>query len=96
MGTRKTRAQVVAAARAMKPRATSPSEPHTIPTIEYVYRGQIERWAKGWRRGQYARPRWQEGYSQTVNGCISYPWMTKRECQRDARLRGGRAIFVRP
>lgn len=90
MSTRRTRAQVVAAARAQKPRATSPSEPHTITAIEYVYRGQIER---GRGSGRYG---WHDGYSQTVNGCISYPWMTRRECQRDAKLRGARAIFVRP
>lgn len=93
MTTRKSKAQVIAAARAQKPRPTTPSEPHTISTIEYVYRGQIERWANGRRRG---RATWHDGYSPTVNGCISYPWHTRRECEKDAKLRGCRAIFVRP
>lgn len=92
---RRTRAEVIAAARTHRPDPGPPSEPHTVtrPVIEYVYRGLVERWAKGRRWG---RATWREGYSQTINGCISYPWYTKRECFADAKQRGARATFVIP
>jgi hypothetical protein len=53
--------------------------------IVYTYRGGIERGA---------RYEWRNGYSATTeDGHILYPWMTKRECQRDAKLNGKRATF---
>lgn len=58
-------------------------------TIIYVYRGLIER---GTGRGY----KWTEGWSaQTPEGHILYPWMTRRECYRDAATHGAKAIFVR-
>ena len=63
----------------------------TKPTRIYTYRGLIERGnGKGW----YS---WFEGYSATgENGGVMYPWMTFRECQREARADGVRAKFYRP
>lgn len=59
----------------------------TKKTITYYYRGLIE------RGPNYT---WREGYSaQSETGGILYPWMTKRECQHDARVKGAKAIFVR-
>ena len=55
-------------------------------TIVYTYRGEVER---GTGRGY----RWRPAYSETVNGAIVYPWMTRRECQEDARARGARTTF---
>lgn len=54
--------------------------------IVYTYRGQIERGA---------RYDWKPGYSATTgaNG-ILYPWMTKRECQPDAKRFETTAVFV--
>jgi hypothetical protein len=57
------------------------------PCLLYTYRGMIERGA---------RYEWRQGYSRTINGCIAYPWMTKRECQHDAKLQGHRAVFQLP
>lgn len=57
--------------------------------ITYTYRGRGERPTK---RG-YA---WREVYSETSErGFALHPWMTKRECQRDASRRGGKAVFNR-
>lgn len=57
--------------------------------IRYVYRGAVER---GTGRGY----RWHDGYSaDSPGGGIQYPWMTKREAQRDAKAQGARAVFVR-
>jgi hypothetical protein len=54
-------------------------------TIVYTYRGPIERGA---------RYEWRDGYSATgAGGGILYPWMTKRECQANARSQGKRAVF---
>lgn len=55
------------------------------PEIIYHYRGQIERGA------DY---HWADGYSRnSVEGGVLYPWMTKRECQTDAKELGGKAVF---
>jgi hypothetical protein len=56
------------------------------PAIRYHYRGLIE-------RGRNYD--WKEGYSEGEGQTITYPWMTRRECQSDARKRGARAVFVR-
>lgn len=54
--------------------------------IKYYYRGQIEH-GKNYR--------WANGFSATnENGNNLYPWMTRRECQQDARKQGKRAVFV--
>lgn len=56
-------------------------------TITYYYRGQIER-GKNYR--------WCEGYSENgETGRPLYPWSTKRECQREAKALGCKAVFVR-
>lgn len=55
--------------------------------INYVYRGLIERGA---------HYEWREGYSESVDGKVLYPWNTKRECQQEAKARGARASFVTP
>ncbi len=65
------------------------------PTITYCYRGDVER---GTATPRNPRPgyRWADGYSEDgPEGRPSYPWMTRRECQKDAKARGCRAVFVR-
>lgn len=55
--------------------------------VIYTYRGRVERGS---------RYDWQDGYSATtLDGSVLYPWMTRRECQRDARQQRKRARFVR-
>jgi hypothetical protein len=55
--------------------------------IVYTYRGGIERGIGG----SYV---WKDGYSATSpDGGAYYPWMTKRECQTDAKKQGGKAVF---
>jgi hypothetical protein len=59
-------------------------------SIIYTYRWLIER---GTGAPGYA---WKDGYSEdSPNGGVSYPWMTKAECQQDAARRGARALFLR-
>lgn len=60
-------------------------------TITYVHRGPIERLS---RRGKRLSYRWTDGYSETGPNGVSYPWMTRRECQADARTREAKAKFV--
>jgi hypothetical protein len=51
--------------------------------IVYTYRGDTERVV----RGSY---KWFPGYSETSPEGHEYaPWMTKGECQRDAKAQGG-------
>lgn len=60
------------------------------PVVTYVYRGPVER---GTGRGY----KWTAGYSENgLHGGIQYPWMTRRECQRDARSRNAVARFYTP
>ena len=55
--------------------------------IVYHYRGGVERGANY---------HWRDGYSEnSENGFPLYPWKTRPECRRDARKRGGIAIFYR-
>lgn len=58
--------------------------------ITYVYRGDIE-------VGTTGKPgyRWSPGYSETINGHVSFPWMQRRECQKDAAKRNSKALFKR-
>ena len=59
------------------------------PEIKFYYRGDIERGdlVKGYR--------WTRGYSpNSEEGFVTYPWMTKRECQRSAMRTGAKAVFV--
>ena len=59
------------------------------PRITYYYRGQVERIRMG------GRGNWYDGYSANgPDGGVLYPWMTKPECQRDARTQGAVATFV--
>lgn len=54
-------------------------------TITYFYRGGVE-------RGTGAGYDWHNGYSEAgPDGEILYPWMTARECQREAKARGATA-----
>jgi hypothetical protein len=56
-----------------------------MKTITYIYRGQIERGA------DY---HWCNGFSpDSEDGLPTYPWMTKRECQTDAKANGAKAAF---
>lgn len=57
-------------------------------TITYYYRGQIER---GNGKPGYD---WHNGYSEnsSAGGALA-PWMTKRECQQDAKSKNAQAIF---
>jgi hypothetical protein len=60
------------------------------PKVTYHYRGLIE---VGSMVNGY---RWVEAYSANgENGGPLYPWMTTRECQRDAAARGCQAVFQR-
>lgn len=57
-------------------------------TITYYRRGDVE-------RGAGRLYRWASGYSaDSPTGGVLYPWMTRRECQRDAKAQGARARFV--
>lgn len=59
-------------------------------TITYKYRGMIERGSLN------SRYRWIEGYSADgPEGGILYSWMSYRECQRDAKMQGCKAVFER-
>lgn len=49
------------------------------PQIKFVYMGPIE------------RSKWCDGYSENGN---TYPWVTKREAQAQAKARGAKAVFV--
>jgi len=56
--------------------------------IEYTYRGRIE---VGTGEPGY---KFRNGFSRTSeDGGILYPWMTYRDCQREARSLGGVAVF---
>ena len=55
--------------------------------IVYTYRGRVE-------RGTGGSYKWFDGYSATTEeGWILYPWMTPRECQRDAKAIGSIAVL---
>jgi len=59
-----------------------------VKRISYYYRGMIE-------HGTGCGYRWVEGWSaQSSNNLPLYPWMTKRQCQQDAKRQGARAVFV--
>jgi hypothetical protein len=57
------------------------------PEIIFVRVSQVE------RVRQSGRYEWHDGYSENGN---TYPWLTKREAQQDARRRGAKAVFVEP
>lgn len=58
--------------------------------ITYFRRGRVER-----GQGFPIRYRWCEGYSANgQSGAPLFPWMTRRECQRDAKAQGAVAAFV--
>lgn len=60
------------------------------PEIQYHYRGRDE------RISQFGtRCRWVETYSEQGEHGPVYPWMSRRECQADAKRRGARAVFTR-
>ena len=60
---------------------------------EYVYAGQIERVIyKKTRHGRVPVYTWREGWSLNGN---TYPWLTKREAQDEARAAGAVARFER-
>lgn len=60
-------------------------------TITYYHRGHIEVPAP--RNGKPGY-RWAEGYSaNSETGGEMQPWMTRRECQREAKEQGKRAVF---
>jgi hypothetical protein len=63
-------------------------EENKMGTITYTERGGVEV-PDG--KGSY---KWATGYSETTaTGGISYPWMTMRQCQADARAQGAVAHF---
>ena len=65
-------------------------ESSSKPIIVYRYRGQVER---GTGKPGYV---WRDGYSPDgPDGSATYPWLTYRECQADARAQGARAVFRR-
>lgn len=56
--------------------------------ITYHFRGLCE-------RGTGNGYQWRSGFSEnTPEGQETFPWMTARECQADAKARGARARFV--
>ena len=64
------------------------------PVIVYVYRGPVER-AYAREEGRHGIA-WRDGYSEAgINGAVTFPWMTYRECQADARSRGAVARFTK-
>lgn len=66
-------------------REMEPAEMVSVkPTVRYVRVGSVERGP---------RYEWRDAYSENGN---TYPWLTKREAQSDARRRGARAVFVEP
>lgn len=56
------------------------------PELIFHFRGSIE-------RGQ--RYLWRDGYSETRDGLILYPWNTRGECRSAAKARGFKAVFYR-
>jgi hypothetical protein len=57
--------------------------------ITYFYRGDIERTDP--RSRSY---RWVRGYSEAgTNGAVTFPWLSWKECQEDAKRRGHEATF---
>lgn len=59
------------------------------PEAIYHYRGPIERGIGG----SYV---WHDGYSQnSPEGGVYYPWNTRAECRRSAKLEGKKAVFYR-
>jgi hypothetical protein len=50
----------------------------------YFLAGSVERGA---------RYEWKDGYSRVTPTGMTYPWLTKREAQRQARSEGAKAIF---
>lgn len=59
--------------------------------IVYHYRGTVERGNGKPGYDQHA------GYSENAaDGSATFPWMTRRECQADARARGAVADFANP
>lgn len=54
--------------------------------IKYHYRGGVERGA---------RYTWKDGYSRGEDSIVNYPWLTKWECQHEAKQLGGKAVFIR-
>lgn len=71
-------------------RGGSEPEVMTMPkreTRNYYYRGQIE-------RGTGHGYRLVNGFSAGEGGTIEYPWMTRRECQVQAKSDGYTAVFV--
>ena len=58
-------------------------------SVNYIHRGQVEHLtSKG-------RGSWHEAYSPDGEHGPVYPWMTKREAYRAARIAGHRAVFVK-
>lgn len=56
--------------------------------IIFKYRGLIESPCKGGYK-------WKNGYSPDgVNGGIVYPWQGKKECFKQAKIEGKKAIFI--
>lgn len=56
------------------------------PIRYYYFRGLIE-------CGKHFN--WTNGYSaDSENGNVLYPWMTKRQCQREAKSLGLKAVFI--
>ena len=56
------------------------------PIILYTYRGYVERGKRLRRTRSYS--------ATTAEGRVLYPWITRRECQDQARSWGGIARFV--
>jgi hypothetical protein len=64
--------------------------PKRQKTVTYTYRGGVE-------RGTGKSYAWREGFSETAtDGGVYYPWMTRKECQADARAQGAIARFEHP
>jgi hypothetical protein len=60
------------------------------PEMKFYYRGPIERYSIS------TRGYWVDGYSvDSEGGLPTYPWMGKRDCQKEAKAAGCRAVFIR-
>lgn len=63
----------------------------TKPIITYVAAGLVER-ARA-RKGRKMTYVWSPAYSRDG---VTFPWVTRREAQAEARAEGARAVFKEP
>lgn len=61
-----------------------------VDTVTYYLRGPIERPKRG-KGGEFV---WKDGYSpDSVEGHVTYPWITKQEAQVQEKANGRKVVF---